>query len=296
MNILQKGGLEPLIKVPNFKYTFDEKRKLFIGYIYPYAEYFINCVTSMPLNSYTYNGNCEYIDETEDTSNPISKYTNVENKIQIVSQCSSSSPPLYFFTGGTVYEILDKKFNNVNLYNYCDATGDIDVVLYPPKLTYNEKGNVYFLNTDKKISSFYSDFTRWVFEKMVENVKSIQMLFNNMEHVVNFNINDYSDIPLEHKNADFGYKNQQLSKLYVVGFLNEDKSMFKIQVVCKIEDFGISVIDHVIEIIIPLPESNIEFTPTSDSYKLPRINTITINKKSFNISNYNHLISDNINA
>ena len=71
MNMLQKGGLEPLTRVPNFKYTFNEKRKIFIGYIYPYAEYFISCVTSMPFNSYTYNGNCEYI--------------NVEDKTQIVS-------------------------------------------------------------------------------------------------------------------------------------------------------------------------------------------------------------------
>ena len=291
MNVLQKGGLEPLTKVPNFKYTFNEKRKIFIGYIYPYAEYFINCVTSMPFNSYTYNGNCEYTtDETSNNYNPNSEYKNVENKTQIITQCSSSSHPLYFFTGGTVYEILNKNFNNVNLYNYCDATGDIDVTLYPPKLTYNEKGYVYFLNIDGKISSFYSDFTRWTFENMIKNVKSIQMLFNNMEHVVNFNINEYSDIPLEHKNSDFGYKIQELGKLHVVAFLNEDKTMFKIQ------DLGISVIDHVIEIIIPLPESNIEFIPTSDAYEHPPINTITINNKSFNISSYNNLINDNINA
>jgi hypothetical protein len=93
--MLQKGGLEPLSTVPNFKYTFDEKRKVFIGYIYPYAEYFINCVTSIPFNSYYYNGNCEYI--------------NFEDKKQIVSKCSSSNTPLYFFTGGSVYEILNRR-------------------------------------------------------------------------------------------------------------------------------------------------------------------------------------------
>lgn len=282
MNMLQKGGLEPLTRVPNFKYTFNEKRKIFIGYIYPYAEYFISCVTSMPFNSYTYNGNCEYI--------------NVEDKTQIVSQCNSTNSPLYFFTGGTIYEILNKKFNNVNLYNYCDATGDIDVTLYPPKLSFNENGDIYFLNKDGKISSFYIDFTRWTFENMIKNVQSIQLLFRNMENVVNFNIDEYNDIPTEHKSSDFGYNVQMIGKLCVVAFLNEDKTMFKIQVVCKIEDSGVSVIDHVIEIIIPLPESSFEFIPTGDGYRHPSINIITINTKAFNISNYNSLINDNVNA
>ena len=42
---IQTGGLEPLLKVPNFKYTFNLTRKLFIGYVYPYADYFINSIT-----------------------------------------------------------------------------------------------------------------------------------------------------------------------------------------------------------------------------------------------------------
>lgn len=279
---LQKGGLEPLVKVPNFKYTFNEKRKVFIGYIYPYAEYFINCVTSIPFSSYSYNANCEYID--------------FEEKKQIVSQCNNSGTPLYFFTGGTAYELLNKKFNNVNMYNYCDATGDIDVALYPPKLTYNPNGDVFFLNIDGKISSFYSDFTKWTFKNMVKNVQSIQNQLNNMPHIINFNINEYNDIPEQHKIADLGYNIQLLGKLYVVSFLNEDKSMFKIQVVCKIEESGIVIIDHIIEIIIPLPEDNIEFSPSGDSYTQPSINTITLNTKSFNISSYSSLINDNINA
>ena len=282
MNKIQKGGLEPLSKLPNFKYTFNEKRKVFIGYIYPYAEFFINCVTSIPFTSYSYNANCEYID--------------FDDKKQIVSQCSNSGSPLYFFTGGTVYELLNKKFNNVDMYKYCDATGDIDVALYPPKLTYNSNGDIYFLNIDGKINSFYSDFTKWIFENMVKNVNSIQMLINNMEHVVKFNINEYDDIPSENKTIYFGYNIQMIGKLYVVAFLNEDKTMFKIQVVCKIEDSDTSVIDHVIEIIIPLPESSVEFIPTSDGYRLPSTNTITLNTKLFNISSYDSLINDNINA
>ena len=277
----QKGGLEPLSKVPSFKYTSEKKRKLFIGNLYPYAEYFINCVNSIPFNSYSYNGNCEYI--------------NHEDKTQIISKCSSSGHPLYFFTGGTVYEILHKKFTNVIMHDYCDATGDIDVALYPPKLTESGESDIFFLNKDEKINSFYSDFTKWTFEKMVEQIKSIQII-NRIEHLVKFEIDDYEDIPIKHKHVDFGYRIQNIEKCYVVGFLNEEKTMFKIQVVCKIEDSGIYVIDHVIEMIIPLPEEDILFSPTTELYKLPVINTISINNQKFNIQKYNGLINDNIEA
>ena len=284
MNRLQKGGLDPLSKVPYFKYTFNEKRKLFIGYIYPYADYFINCVTSIPYHSYSYDANCEYI--------------GFEDKKQIISPCNSTGSPLYFFTGGCAYELLNKKFKNVDMHTYCDATADIDVVLFPPKLTYNPDGDVYFLNTDKKINSFYNDFTRWTFEKMIRNIRSIQKQLHNMEGIVNFDINEYDDIPEQHKNVDYGYNIQLIGKLYVVAFLNDDKTMFKIQVVCKIEDADISVIDHIIEIIIPVPENDdtIEFSPSGDGYNQPSINTIDLNRKTYNISSYSSLINDNISA
>ena len=253
MNQLQKGGLEPLSKVPTFKYTFNEKRRVFIGYIYPYADYFINCVTSIPFNSYSYDANCEYI--------------GFDDKKQIIIPCNSIGSPVYFFTGGCAYELLNKKFNNVDMHTYCDATADIDVALYPPKLTYNENGDVYFLNKKGKISSFYNDFTRWTFKKVVQNIRTIQKQVHNMEGIVNFDINEYHDIPEKHKHVDYGYNIQLLGKLYVVAFLNDDKTMFKIQVVCKIEDSAdISVIDHIIEIIIPLPEDddNCGFSPSGD--------------------------------
>ena len=56
-----KGGLETLGKVPKFKYTFNRERRLFIGYLYPYSDYFINCITNIRFDSYSYNSECEYI-------------------------------------------------------------------------------------------------------------------------------------------------------------------------------------------------------------------------------------------
>ena len=289
---LQEGGLDPLHKVPKFKYTFNEERKLFIGYLYPYADYFINCVTSMPFDSYSFSGNCEYIHY-----NPSEK--SETQKIQEILPCSSIDPPLYHFFGGSVYEILNKKFNNVNLYDYCDATGDIDVALYLPKLKYNgefEDYSVLFFNIDGHITSYYSDFTKWTFENMVKNVESIQLLFSKMDNVVPFDIAQYSDIKDEFKYEGFGYCVKQIGKVYVVGFLTEDRTMFKIQVVCKIEDSEVSVIDHVIEIVIALPTIRNLLSPADDAYSRPDVVPIILNTKTYKIQTFNHLVGDNISA
>uniref|UniRef100_A0A6C0IRE3 Uncharacterized protein n=1 Tax=viral metagenome TaxID=1070528 RepID=A0A6C0IRE3_9ZZZZ len=279
---IQTGGLEPLLKVPNFKYTFNLTRKLFIGYVYPYADYFINSITNIPFEQYSYTGNTEYI--------------NYEDDVQTIQPCNSTNSPVYILTGGSVYEVLNKKFNNIDLYDYCDATGDIDVSLYPPKLTTDLDAGVKFLSVDGKITSFYSNFTTWVFQNMVKNIKSIQTLFINEQGFVNFDIEDYQDIPSKYKHSDFGYNIERLGKFYVVAFLNDDKTMFKIQVVCKIQDSNISSIDHVIEIIIPLPEDDPEFCPSDESYKPPSFNTIEINQQKFNVQMFGGLIRDNISA
>ena len=279
----QNGGLDPLLKLPSFKYTFNEKRKLLIGYIYPYSDYFINCVTSLPFQDYYYNDMCEYI--------------NIEDNTQQMVQCSSdNNKPLYWFLGGTAYELLNRKFKNVNMHDYCDATADIDVSLYPPKITYHEDLNVSFFNVDGKITLFYKHFTNWTYQNMVLQIESINNVVNNINNIVSFDINEYQDIPEEHKTPDFGYNNRMIGKLHVVSFLNEDKTMFKTQVVCKIEDSGISVIDHIIEIIIPLPESGQDFVPSDDAYKVSPNDTVTINTNTYNIASYISLIQDNLNA
>jgi hypothetical protein len=187
MNNILKGGLEPIGPIPTFKYTFNEDRKLFIGAIYSYAPYLIACITGIPFDSYSY-------------------------KDDIYS--SNNNKPTYSFLGGVVYEILNKKFTNIDLYDYCDPTSDIDVSLYPPKLEMNsydvsdedEVCPTNFLGKDGRITPFYSDFTYWVFENMVKNIKSIQIPFNKVPNVVDFDIDEYNDIPNGNKGTKKGTK------------------------------------------------------------------------------------------
>jgi hypothetical protein len=119
-----------------------------------------------------------------------------------------------------------------------------------------------------------------------------------MNHVVDFDIDEYEDIPIEHKTKDLGYIIQSIGSFYIVGFINDDKTMYKIQIVCKIEHENISVIDHVLEMIILIPNYSDIFSnpPSGDAYEQGSFNIIELNNKQIPISKYNTLIDDNINA
>jgi hypothetical protein len=301
MNIIQKGGLDPLIKVPKFKYTFNEGRKLLIGTIYPYADYLIECVVKMPYESYSYNGFCECkVDNSipdEEGFNP-NNTSNIEEKI---FNCESVGHPVYWFVGGTVYEMLKKKFSNVNLYDYCDATGDIDVTLNLPALVNESNHNeeleldIPLLNKSNKLASFYNHFTSWAFENLVKNFKKIELLFKNIDDIVEFDINDYKDIIAQHKVSDLGYKYEKVGKMYVVAFLAKTTDNIKVQIVCKVQNNNISIIDHVLEIMIAEHSTVVPLSYKWTESK-PQYTTITLNGNNYNIQNYNKLIENNISA
>jgi hypothetical protein len=290
--MFQKGGLEPLLKTPtiqDFKYTFDKKRIIWIQNMYPYIDVFINTIRDIKWDEYNYDG-------------VITVKTNDDNSYQL-HNCVNKTAPVYYFTGGCVYEILNKKYRNVDLYSYCDPTGDIDVALYPPKLTEYEHGYCVFLDSENKIEPFYRHFTQWTFDEFVRllkrNILDESKLDEMFPSMVSFDIDEYEEVPAQYKNPDFGYQLIQIGKLFVVSFLDKDNTMFKIQVVCKIQEDSVSVIDHVVEIILPLPtgQSDADFSPTYEGYKIGNYNTVEFsNNNKYNIQPFQHLINDNIDA
>lgn len=294
----QLGGIDPLDKVPNFKYTFNEPRKLLIGTIYPYAGYFLDLVTKIPFDSYVYNGANDLFFE-KDVSSRFFDKKEKEYEIKTII-CRNDGMPQYNLSGGCVYEILNKKYKNIDLHRYCDATSDIDVAVYPPRLecdVSNGDPSLFFLNRNKEINDFYKNFSSWIFNQMKTNLLKIKSIIEKISpSIVDFDINDYDDIPKSNKNINLGYKVEKIGNYYLVAFLNDDISMFKIQIVCKVIENDISVVDHIVEIIIPLPESNFLFDPISDAYKLPKINKLLITGQTYNLQNYDGLILNNVDA
>ena len=282
----QKGGLEPLIKVPtnkDFKYTLNQDRKLWIRAIYPYIDIFLQSIREIPFQTYSYDG-IAYVKNTE------------TDKIELHS-CNTQTLPIYYFSGGTVYELLNKKYQNLDLYSFCDPTGDVDVTLFPPKITEYYDGYTVFLNEENIMSPFYKDFIEWSFDKITENIsKNTNNLDEMFPTAVPFDIEEYNEIEDKYKTAELGYKTVKIGNLYVVSFLNESRTMFKIQIVCKIEENMISVIDHIMEIIIPLPENDYVNSPASDSYKIDYDIIEFSEHNKYNIQPLQNLISDNINA
>ena len=135
MNI-QKGGVDPLLKVPTFKYTTSIDRQRFINAIYPYSVYFLDTLNKIDFSSYSYDGACEYIIAKVDNDQQftpseeiiVSDYEDilqVTNQITIASY-SQDSPKSYYF-GGTVYEILNRRFRNPDLHNPYLAIGAIAI-------------------------------------------------------------------------------------------------------------------------------------------------------------------------
>jgi len=298
----QKGGLEPLLMVPKFKYTFDEERKLFINCLYPYSDIFLNTIREIPWNNYSYNGLIDIKYE---------EFRKPAINLQIESNTGDNKPVCYFL-GGTVYEILNQKFkNSVDYHSYADATSDIDVTLYPPKINYKNDGlmNDYitclFINeNENRINPYYNDFIEWTFNQFFDKVKSVQLLINQISNIVEFDIDEYinkEELPSKNKTKEFGYRVEKVGKFYVISFINGDNTMFKIQLICKIQDntTGVSGTDHVVEIIIPLPdEENEGFQPTKDRYSHDEdFDIVTVGaNNNYAIQKYNSLIDNNLSA
>ena len=290
MNLI-RGGLKPLLKAPRFKYTFNVERKVWIKNLYPYADVFLEVVRDIGWNQYKYDGIGEY--------KVYGKNSYVE--IACKSGTTAAPNPVCYFAGGCVYELLNKRYTNVNLHKYCDVTGDVDVALYPPGLTDYPDGSLLFLKAGEEITSFYRHFTNWTFKHVVKNLNKYAAQFDKMfPNMVNFDIDEYHDIPDQYKLDKFGYQTEQVDKCRVVAFLNSDATMFKIQVVIKIQDGSVSVIDHALEIIIPVTtdENAPEFIPSVDGYKKSAndYNTIKFPHTTYNVQKWSGLIFDNVNA
>ena len=262
MNNSQTGGLDNLLRIPTFKYTTDKKRILLIESIYPYADVLVNTVRDIPWSSYHYNGPVEVRNMA---TNELYEYTS-----------TTTTKLNYYFTGGTAYEILNNRYQNVDLHKYTDPTGDVDVAVHSPLVAPPDKSvpnrydyGLYYYKTPEntEVSSFYRHLTEWLFDNVYKSLSSYKNHFDEMfPALVDFDLStDYDDIPEGHDTVEQGFQSAVVGKMKLVGF--SSGAMYKVQVICKVVDpeTGLSATDHVLELIIPLPEAGDEFNPMGEA-------------------------------
>jgi hypothetical protein len=301
----QRGGLDPLRRVPPFKYTTLETRKALVGHVYPYADYLLQCVQGINLDEYDFEGLVTYLDYTKDEENGVVSQAifKCEEKDRKNGTVTRAKPSICY-VGGTVYELLNMKYgSSVDLYRYCDATGDVDVTLNPPFLeSFDDNGESrlgYMIpfQIDGQMNEFYRDFGTWAYSSFFDNLINQRNILSKIPGILDFDINEYNDIPMENKVPELGYMAERVpgTNFWVVAFLSSN--MYKIQLVCKVEESGVVEIDHIIELIIPTPDTiESEFNLNPEYYRPKDSQTITINGSKYKVQIMVGLIHDNIQA
>lgn len=126
---MQKGGFDIIpIKDSDFKYTQDPDRILWTKNVFPIAEYIIQAIQNIPWSTYTFEGISAFWSNTEAVFQ--------REDIQVKTNAPTS---LYFYFGGSVYEIMNGLYDRPglpDLHSYVDPTGDLDVMIMLPNLTF----------------------------------------------------------------------------------------------------------------------------------------------------------------
>ena len=253
----------------NFKYTLSKDRIVWCKNVYNGLSQITNIVKEIDWDSYAFDDDCLIQYET-DNENPNGAITfSHEYKTM---RMKTADKLKYQIFGGCAYELLDSVYNNqVDLRKFMDPTGDLDVVITIPQIfnqeIYNDDSfvprvpffdilNTSYVNPDKKINKYYESIINWCYENILEKLSNYNLneLFPKS---VPFDMNEYEQIPSESKTPNLGFRDTAIGNLHLVSFIqNVVSNMFKIQLIIKIEDKGVSIIDHVMEFIFMYEEYN----------------------------------------
>jgi hypothetical protein len=230
-----------LIKNSNFKYTSNKNRKKFVTHLFPYGNYIIDLIQSIPWKSYKYNGKMNlWYEDADGTYKADEKYI----------YASTEDFLAYYYFGGCVYEILDALYN-ANLHKYTDPTGDIDVRINMPKINYKSDKDYteyYFKNITQnslEMSDLLDNYTRWIYDEFKKQLETIPTVY--FQEIFNDTIPFDYKTNYEGKSADI---TTQLGNLWLVRTLLFDRGMIKIQLIAKFKDMLES--DHIVEFVLPV--------------------------------------------
>jgi len=240
----------------NFKYTTSEERIVWCKNIYNGLSVLISTIKNIRWEEYEFDNECEYeylyLKDQEDDN----IYSSLDVKRMHTKPESRLS---YQIFGGASYEILNKtNYSLVNLRDFMDPTGDVDIRIYIPMLYNDEISNnkkIYdvhlpLLESNGKMHTYLSTTIDWCFNQFLEqlNMHDLSALFPNS---IPFDIAEYSEIPIESRVSDLCFKDVIIpnSHCHLVSFYAPKMNLFKIQFVIKISDSNVVILDHLIELI-----------------------------------------------
>jgi len=172
----------------------------------------------------------------------------------------------YTLLGGIVYNLLYKKFVNIDLNNFVDHTSDIDIVINKPQFNDNEYINNYIrehndeINTyieaiiidkdgKKQLNSLYENYSHKIYNELLENL-NIENI--DMKNTVKFDINEYAEYNelINTDSPENVFLHNEIGNAHLIRIYNNQNNNLKIQLVLKIQHYNETVIDHIFEIII----------------------------------------------
>jgi hypothetical protein len=253
----QKGGFEPIFRRltdKDFKYTTEKHRIEWTKTLYPFSPYFLQIVKDIPWSDYHFNGPNQFQKETE----TIRGETRIEN---IILDCHSIGNNYWKVFGGSVYELINpklKKTLGINLSDFTDPTGDLDIQVILPCLEPNSPfvGDLsykYLFEESEgifRMTNLGEHFSRWIFEHYVRELRKIEP--NIIEIFPNSKPFDFRE-DSEAERADLA---ERIGNLWVVR--THSDSFIKVQVVMKIEVEGEGdYISHLLEFVLSISDVNI---------------------------------------
>jgi hypothetical protein len=306
------GGLNlSTVTDAEFKYTQNEDRIKWTKNAVPIGQYLIPCIRNIPWLMYVYRGRTTLWAEKPDSeakfnpvknSKPESESECIPNEVEIHAELRYE--PYYFF-GGCVYEILNsmalaertrsKNIPYVNLRNYVDPTGDIDVKIVLPaiKIIGSRTNNAdldfstYLLKDNGTgMTDLLDNYIRWIFYQLkdqIERMPLFEKLFENTEAF------ELSEEPGEAAKADLSVR---IGNLWLVRVFLPELRMVKIQLVVKFID---TRPDHILEIVLELEDTCKAGLITSEVFSnLNRRLSHVIN--GIRLESFSQLIEGNIGA
>ena len=317
-------------EIHEFKYTISKERQIWSKNVYSLRKHLLHILPNIPWKDYEYNGPTyivkDVVYETEDEILPEIKENFVSHVsdvggigyIKIANDISFNVNPNLDYTifGGSAYELLNDAYPNVELHNYVDPTGDLDIkvnyyldkkVIYNMNQDYKNVTDTVYLNNfnyriNDGINPFYKDMMYWIFTQICHQLeKNSDSLLSKLltSNVKPFSIESYlpkanSDSLFLQEKYGFFHKSFLEGRLHVIAFTEfnkdskeVDKEMMKIQIVINVESESYSIQDHIFEII--LIANQLEMTKT------PKMEIQSKNKSYF-IDTISDLLTSNIQA